>query len=562
MKNRPLASFLTLSSLSLLPVLASAQTALARIDGSSTGIQLGHDVAALGDVNNDGATDWIVGAPLDDTGGGDAGMAVVYSGATQAPLHTLFGAAAGAKLGTSVAPLGDLDGDGYPDLLVTSPGTNRVEAYSGVTGLAFLTITSTVDDFGGSLASGGDANGDGVDDILVGAPRADTNGTNSGHAALYSGSTGALIRTHNGVGALVHFGHAVAFIGDLNGDLRAEYMVGAPAPYPGAGYLPYVKVFDGASGTLLWSDGGSHSDAFGHSLCAIDDISGDGRPDVLIGAMQDTGVGCACVGRGFVRALDGATGSLLYQVNHTVGTYVGFGWDIAMVGDMNGNGTPDFASSLPGTDGCWPGFGIEIHDGQDGVLIMEMSAPTEAGHLGASLDFGDTNGDGLGDLILGAPCSQPNGANSGSVYTYTALRRVTIYCTAKTNSLGCTPYIEGVGTPSETVPVPFRIKAFQVLNNKPGILFYGSAPQSIPFQDGRLCVDGPLTRTPVQFSGGNPPPTDCSGAYSIDFNDYIRSGVDPSLVAGEEVFVQYWSRDAGSSSGTGLTDALGFFIFP
>jgi Tol biopolymer transport system component len=139
-----------------------------------------------------------------------------------------------------------------------------------------------------------------------------------------------------------------------------------------------------------------------------------------------------------------------------------------------------------------------------------------------------------------------------------------VYCTAKPNSQGCTPLISFTGTPSASAAAPFRIQAAGVINHKPGLLFYGLGFQALPFQGAFLCVATPLTRTIVQLSGGNPPPDDCSGFYSFDFNAHIQSGIDPRLVAGTIADAQYWTRDPADPTGftTGLTDALHFLIAP
>jgi hypothetical protein len=87
------------------------------------------------------------------------------------------------------------------------------------------------------------------------------------------------------------------------------------------------------------------------------------------------------------------------------------------------------------------------------------------------------------------------------------------------------------------------------LNNKSGVLFYGTNGASmVPFYDGWLCMRGPIRRTAMQTSGGNPPPNDCSGAFAFDFNAHIASGVDPNLTVGAVVCCQYWSRDGGAES--------------
>ncbi|MCC7171711.1 MAG: hypothetical protein IT459_14795, partial [Planctomycetes bacterium] len=133
------------------------------------------------------------------------------------------------------------------------------------------------------------------------------------------------------------------------------------------------------------------------------------------------------------------------------------------------------------------------------------------------------------------------------------------YCTAKQNSQGCTPGIGSFGFAvySGTSPQLFLISAAFVLNNKSGLLFYGSQPASVPFQGGTLCVQPPIKRTPIQNSGGNPPPNDCSGGFSIDFNSYIASGADSALVPGRVVYAQWWYRDPGfvAPNNTGLSNA-------
>lgn len=138
------------------------------------------------------------------------------------------------------------------------------------------------------------------------------------------------------------------------------------------------------------------------------------------------------------------------------------------------------------------------------------------------------------------------------------------YCTAKTNSSGCLPAIGSSGTPDANAGSGFTISLANTLNQKQGLLFYGtSGPNAVAFQGGIFCVQSPTKRTPVQSSGGNPtPPADCSGAFGYDFNVRIASGVDPALVAGAEVWAQYWSRDPADPFTTNLSDGLHFYISP
>ena len=135
------------------------------------------------------------------------------------------------------------------------------------------------------------------------------------------------------------------------------------------------------------------------------------------------------------------------------------------------------------------------------------------------------------------------------------------YCTAKTNSQGCVPAIGFSGAPGSTASASFDVSATNVLSNQTGLLFYGATgPSSTPFQGGLKCVASPTRRTPVQSSGGNPPPVDCSGQFSFDFNAHTASGVDPALITGTQVWAQYWSRDPALPSTTNLTDAVTFTI--
>ena len=136
------------------------------------------------------------------------------------------------------------------------------------------------------------------------------------------------------------------------------------------------------------------------------------------------------------------------------------------------------------------------------------------------------------------------------------------YCKAKTHSAGCAATMVWAGTPSATAPAAFDVAATGVINNKVGLLFYGFGPNSAPFQGGTRCVLSPTRRTPLQVSGGNPPPADCSGAFGFDFNARIQSGVDPSLAPGVVVYGQYWYRDPLASHTTGLTNGLSFVIGP
>lgn len=190
------------------------------------------------------------------------------------------------------------------------------------------------------------------------------------------------------------------------------------------------------------------------------------------------------------------------------------------VGDGSNNGTT-------GEDRF---FGVTYAGGVKQIKVSNTSGGTEVDHLQYEL-----------------PCSISPG---------------TTYCTAKTNSLGCVPQIGGAGCPSASSSAGFDITCTQVISNKSGLLFYGYASSAIPFQGGTLCVQPPTRRTPLQSSGGNPPPDTCTGHFSFDMNAHIQSGADTNLIAGATVYAQYWYRDPPTASTTGLSNGLSFTIGP
>ncbi len=140
------------------------------------------------------------------------------------------------------------------------------------------------------------------------------------------------------------------------------------------------------------------------------------------------------------------------------------------------------------------------------------------------------------------------------------------YCTAKVTSNGCTPQIGSSGVPSASGGRDFYISAENVINNRTGLLRYSTTgAAATPFKGGFICVGGGVLRAGLQVSGGAPRPAlDCSGGFVIDFNEYIASGANPSLVANQQVWAQWWFRDSGfaAPNSLGFTGGLTFVIEP
>jgi hypothetical protein len=164
---------------------------------------------------------------------------------------------------------------------------------------------------------------------------------------------------------------------------------------------------------------------------------------------------------------------------------------------------------------------------------------------------------------LGAP-PDPDGsvADAGALtYDQNYAPGGVVYCTGKLNSQGCVPAIGAVGSASATSPAPFIITASNEIPQTPGLLFFGFGDGAMAFQGAWHCVEPPTPRVGGQVSAGSGP---CDGTFSFDMNAYIQSGVYPSLVPGEIVYCQWWSRDLQDPAGfgTGLTNALYFGIAP
>lgn len=247
----------------------------------------GYSVAAVGDVDADGTPDVVVGAAGDST---NVGRAYLFSGSSGELLHSLSSPnpeeeGLFAKMLTGV---GDVNGDGRPDILAGAIGETRAYLFSGTDGSRLRTFSSPTDadDHFGQVAAPGDVNGDGTPDLLVGASLASVDGRDgAGRVYLYDGSSGRRMQvfteptpTENG-----HFGYFVVGVGDVNEDDVPDVAVGA-AEGPKAG--GQVHVFSGADGDRLYtlSPPSPASDGFfGYSAVATGDATGDGTPDLLLG---------------------------------------------------------------------------------------------------------------------------------------------------------------------------------------------------------------------------------------------------------------------------------------
>jgi hypothetical protein len=143
-----------------------------------------------------------------------------------------------------------------------------------------------------------------------------------------------------------------------------------------------------------------------------------------------------------------------------------------------------------------------------------------------------------------------------SVATYgPASPAPSVYCTAKVNSLGCTPSIAVVGLPSATAGVGCTVSTTNVIGHTSGMYFHGrGGAQAVPFHGGLLCVSGQRFRHPILDAGGTSGL--CDGRFVEDFNAYLDLHLDAGLVPGASVWIQTWSRDSNDPFGDSLSDAV------
>ena len=384
-------------------------------NGLSGGGQFGSSVSGAGDVNGDGRDDFIVGAFLANPGGTDtAGSAFVYSGTDGSLLFQKKGSPAGDRLGYSVDGVGDVNEDGKADFIIGAPfawpggleAAGTAYVFSGDDGSILYQKNGNADTtlLGWAVASASDVNGDGSPDFIVGAPLTSPGGTyRAGSAYVYSGADGSLLFQKNGSAAEDWLGSSVAGAGDVNGDGRADFIVGAPFANPnGLITAGQAFVYSGADGSLLFQKNGAYNSVLlGKSVAGAGDVNGDGKADFLIGAhLTGHPGGLFFAGSAFVYS--GADGSLLFQKNGTAYGQ-GLGASVAGAGDVNGDGRADFIIGAPTLYGGQIGSAF-VYSGADGALLFQKSGPPAGDLLGWSVDgAGDINGDGRADFLIGAP---------------------------------------------------------------------------------------------------------------------------------------------------------------
>ncbi len=468
-----------------------------RLDGMMAGDFSGFPVSNAGDINGDGFDDVIVGAlGANPNGGDEAGSSYVVYGKASG-----FGAALnlsnlngknGFRLdgaafdysGASVSTAGDINSDGFSDVIVGAPGHYPYQDSAGSSYVVFGKATgfdttqnlsnlngkngfrlngeNVGDSLGNSVSNAGDINGDGIDDLIVGASHADTDIFGSGASYVVFGKTSGFesilnlsgINGDNGFQLIGgnRLGYSVSGAGDINGDGFDDLIIGntkgSYGDYAGTCYVIFgksskfdallnISSLNGDNGFRL-STSHYHS-VLGDSVSSAGDVNGDGFDDLIVGDPYAyangyySGSSYVVFGKasGFSAEinLSNLNGKNGFRMD---GTARGeqFGTSVSSAGDVNGDGFDDVIIGAPGasSNGILSGSSYVIYgkvsgfspvldlSGLDGRNGFRLDGVATGDHTGTSSTAGDVNGDGFSDLIIGAWAADPNGDGSGSSY--------------------------------------------------------------------------------------------------------------------------------------------------
>lgn len=357
-----------------LAVKSQAQSPVAYVFAGTPNGPIGNSVSAAGDVNADGYADVLVGAPDTDSSLPGTGTVYVYSGYDGSPLFVIHGTHWGQALGFAVSNAGDTNNDGFDDFIATSFSLSSTSQFQGI--------------------------------------------------QVYSGLDGSILHSFSS-NATWYVGSRFTRGGfDIDGDGVPDILAYS---YNLQTSTAGIRAFSGADGSAIRHFVISEQSWWSRmSLDGIDDIDADGFDDILLG-MPVASPG-NMNGAGAVRVLSGATGALIYEIlGDTTGDE--FGSSVRQVGDINNDGITDFMAAAPYDDSVAYSSGrADVYSGADGVLLHRTYGSSQLSFYGSAIcGAGDVNQDGFDDFVVGADLEPSPTYNQGRATVYSGFDGHALY---------------------------------------------------------------------------------------------------------------------------------------